>query len=153
NWVRRPEPIGDIRIIERRDAKVGAVEPEPLPVASCEMKYVAGAEAKREVTMLPWMVQVEPCLIVWILVSDPLPVCMDVRSAGMPFHVMEVAMFFASGIYLRRRAVLRLPAPDRWGAVRRNVAAAHMAAVLFLSMFPPAFLRVNRNSQREACCD
>ena len=68
----------------------------------------------------------------------------------MAFHVMEVAMFFMAGIHLRRSHMLGWSAVGRRRAMRRNVAAANMSAMLLLFVFPTALLGAKGNSQREA---
>jgi hypothetical protein len=175
--VRVPIPVGHIRVIERIDAKVCIIEPEPRAIAALQVKYVARPETKTKSSVCVRVVEViVPLVYVTVVVPDPLAVRMHVRRVRVFGNIAIVPLLsFPSMLNfpllrgfprLRGRALL-LSLPLR--AVGRYIAAANMVSVLFLTtvlilttatvLFPiaPSFLSVRRDHQgyreRGETCD
>ena len=85
-----PEPAIDGAVVPRRDAKVEAVEPEPVPVPSFEAELVARTESAIEMPMLPGMIEVVMLITTAGIVSDPSAVIVNVGRVWMPRCVANV---------------------------------------------------------------
>lgn len=83
-----PNPVVDIRVIERGDAEVSATEPEALAGAPLQMEDVTGSKTECKAAVFERMIEAETAVIRWIVfVPDPLAVRVDMRSIGVARHV------------------------------------------------------------------
>ena len=149
NGVAVPIPIVDIGVIVRSHAEVSAIEPKALAVPALQVEDVAGSETECKSAVFKRTIDVEALVMPFpIVMPDPLAVRVDVRSVGVVLPVAKVA--------LGRFAV---PLRD-WGnplglrgrtrgcwPMRRYVAAAELAAVLFLFVPAASLLPIRRNEQ------
>ena len=156
-----PQPAGYVRIVERSDAPIVIVEPEPLAVATLEVKYVARSKATGKVAVFKRMVQVKACVVSRDVVADPFTVGVDVRRIGMAWHIPEIVLLdglFAAAMLLisrrPRRLLLALAmlllgwGPHRLRTMLRYETSAHPAAT-------PAFmiaLSVHRKRGHHQSC-
>ena len=144
-----PEPVGDIRIIVREDAKVETSEPEAVRTSAFETKNMARPEATREPAVFPGMIQVKAGVIAARVVAHPLTVGMHVWSVWMAFDIAVIALVGAvlllTPALLFHLALLRRPLlilrllPMRWFGVarRRSRAARWNISTTDVALTPP----------------
>jgi len=106
DFVGVPEPtIAEAKIV-RGDAKVEPAKPEAVRAASCKVPDVVRAEAAREVSVLPGMIDMEMSITSASVVPDPLITFIDVGDVGVAGLVAVIPVFL-SGMRVaadRRRA-------------------------------------------------
>ena len=79
------EPQGVDQIdVGRRHAEIEAVEPEAIRATADETPNVLRTKAARKMLMLPGTIQMIAGVISSRIVSNPLPILMDVGCVGMP---------------------------------------------------------------------
>src|ERR1017187_5223062 len=79
-----PEPVAHVVVLERRDLKSEAAEPESFPGAAAEPEDVLWTETSREPAMCPDVVEVVLGIAAPGIMSNPAAVIgVDVRSDGM----------------------------------------------------------------------
>lgn len=153
NGVGVPQPVGNVRIVGRRDAKVEAVEPEAVWPSAGKMENVAGAEAAAKVTVLPGAVEMIARLHPMICVADPFAVRVYMRCVRMTFRIAKIMLAAPRFVFVARWrrnrclwtrfSCLRMSfIPCR--SVGWNVAAANVrgcAMLLMASLFASALLR------------
>lgn len=160
--IRVPIPVGHIRIVERIDAEVCVIKPEPRAIAALQVEYVAGAKAERKASVCVGVVEVIVAFVyVTVIMTEPLAIRMDMRCVRVPGDIAIIPLL--SLVLLRCFALLRgcpllrsrplLGRLPLW-AVGRYVAAANMVTVLLflttvvvLFAITTMFLSVRWNQQ------
>jgi hypothetical protein len=113
-----PPPVVAIVIVVGRYAKEKSAKPKAFPIPSSQVKYMTGAEATREVTMLPGMFDMEVRVSTARIMSHPGIVRVNVGGFRMPGLVPESTMFRGAGLHMGSMRLLVW----RWRrAVRRNM--------------------------------
>jgi hypothetical protein len=149
NGIGGPIPVVDIWIIVRSHAKVSTIEPKPLTVPALQVEYVAGSETKCKAAVFKRTINVEALVMpLAIVMPDPLAVRVDMRSVGVVRPIAKVALGrfavplrdWGNPLGLRGRTRGTWP-------MRRYVAAAELATVLFLFVPAASFLPIRRNEQ------
>jgi len=79
-----PQPVIDERIIELAHAEVGAIKPESRRASTKQPKAVLGAEAEREAAVRPRVFYVKARVLTPVIMADPVPIRVNVRSLWMP---------------------------------------------------------------------
>jgi hypothetical protein len=131
-----PQPVGNIAELERRDAPVEVVEPEPRRAAALKMKHMAWSEAAREMPVFERMVQMELSVVPSSVVPNPLAVMFDMRRIGMSRLVLEVSLhrsrvrsFMGRWCFVRRRSLVwRGRRMHGRRTVRRYISPTHSAS-------------------------
>jgi hypothetical protein len=120
-----PEPIIDKAVIVRRNTEVGAIKPESIPVTSPKVKLMPTTEAAREASMFPGMFHMVVGIVPPGIMSNPVTVCVNVRSFRMArpvgkgpafWHVrlhsglllLDPGLLLASGLLLLHSGLLLL---------------------------------------------
>lgn len=116
-----PIPIHYIWPVDRRNLKIGIVEPESLTVATLNMEYVLRSEAESELTVRKWVVNVGN-----LFMLNPL----------FPFDVRPGSGGQGSAAVLSFTASLRLPTASLWPSRLWRAAAG----------FRPRFCRAARRT-------
>ncbi len=101
DWIRVPNPIGDVRNVLWKNAKVGALEPESTWTTTFQAEDMTGSEAQRKAPVLEGTINVVACIVATLVVANPLTVGVYMRGVGMSFSVTEIALL--------RRRLLRSP--------------------------------------------
>jgi hypothetical protein len=149
NRIGSPIPVVDIWVIVRSHAEVSAIEPKTLAVPALQVEDVAGSETECKSAVFKRTINVEALVMRFpIVMPDPLAVRVDVRSVGVILPVAKVALGrFA--VPLRdwgNPLGLRGRTRGRW-TTGRYVAAAELAAVLFLFVPAAPLLRICWNEK------
>src|SRR5437868_1077359 len=147
--VRRPVPVGHVGIVERSHLEVSVVKPESLAVTSLQVKNMARSKTEREAAVFERVIYMEPAVVRPVaIMSDPLPVGVDVRSLGMARDITILTLGSFAFPFARLRRGRAFPLLHRRRAVRWNVASTD-TSVLFLFVFVPAapILTVSWNQQ------
>jgi len=122
--IRIPEPVCDVRIVKRGDIEIKPAEPEPLAVAALQMENMTRSNSAAKPAVLEGMLEMEVRIVPPGIVPDPTSIVVDMRGVWMAFHVAMIMFWNGS----RSRRV-------NWrGTVRRDVAAAWAAAMLFMPL-------------------
>ena len=98
-----PKPVIAEGNIIRGHAKVVAAEPEALRPASRKPPNMAAAEATREASMFPGMIEMIVDVIAASIMPNPFAVGMNVRSVRVPVLVGKVAILLDAGCRARSR--------------------------------------------------
>jgi hypothetical protein len=106
NRIRIPEPIGDVRKIFGRDAKVCAPEPESVGTSAFQTEHVTWSKAQGKASVFERTIYVVASIIATIIVPHPFAIGMHVRSLRMPLKIAETALLTASTL-LPAAALLR----------------------------------------------
>ena len=91
--VRIPEPAITVTDIIRSHGEVKTAEPEAAGTTASEAPYVAATETAGEAAMLPGVIHMVVSVIAACVMADPLSTVVHVRSIGMSFLVVEMAVF------------------------------------------------------------
>lgn len=130
NLVAAPVPVADIANVHRRNAEVEAVEPEPLRTAAYQSPHMVRPEAAGEMTVLPWMVQVEARIVVAHVVAHPRLTAIHMRRLRMTRLIVEVML----RLVCRRTTMTTFVHPCRTMARRLRVEVAVTTAPLLVTM-------------------
>ena len=128
-----PQPVAAIADVDRGHTKVEAAEPEPAGTAALKPERVAGTESGAEMAVLPGMVQMKARVVLARVVSNPFPVCVDMRSCRVSWFVGERT--------IRDRSMAG--ATDRSGPVSGRVSGHGFVAT---------FLAVNTQRECQQSC-
>ena len=132
--IRGPEPVIDVRVVERGDGKVGAVEPEALAITALKVKNVAGSEAEREAAVFEGVLEVEAAGVAIIaIVADPAAIGVDMRSVRVAGGIAKVAVPLVLATAFLRGSALSLGGGSHGRAVGRDVSSTDASAMLFMS--------------------
>src|SRR5215469_9925408 len=84
-----PIPVGHVGIVERRDREVVSAEPETLTGAALQVERPAKTE--REPAVFEWAILVKTAVIAREVMTHPMSLVGNIRSAGMSFGLAEIA--------------------------------------------------------------
>lgn len=107
-----PIPIAAVAGINRCDVEVITTEPEPPGAAALQTPDMPMPKAAVKAAVLPGMVDMEANILASVIMADPFPVAMDVRSLGMIVTVAMETLVCPVGIPVVgcRTAVRNVPA-------------------------------------------
>jgi hypothetical protein len=95
NLIRTPKPVIAEIVVIRGHTEIEASKPKSLPISAFYSEDVGTPEASCEPPMLPRMVEMIMYVVRTSVVSDPLPVGMDVGSIGVPRLILKAAILGA----------------------------------------------------------
>ena len=105
--VRIPEPAVTEANVIGSDREVETAKPEAARTTASKAPHMAATETTGESAMFPWMIQVVMSVAAASIMAHPFSAVVYVRSIGMSFPVVEVAVFLS----LMRRGRSRRTVP------------------------------------------